>query len=179
VDTSKLANWLQIVGNFGIVVGLILVAVQIDQTSDQVQQSINQARGDAARQLFFNRINNDDLRGVYNKVVDVSSIPFFTKLMTEKELTQDEVGMIFDEQFAWWLFYEQMIVNVDQLSDGQRHAVNRGLRRYADGWDQLWYATTRDGLNPDVVRYVDDLLAETEPPSGKSTASQSTQGEQP
>ena len=34
MDSSKLANWLQILGNFGLVVGLILVAVQIKQNTD-------------------------------------------------------------------------------------------------------------------------------------------------
>jgi len=34
MDSSKLANWLQIGGNIGIVIGLILVAVQIKQSSE-------------------------------------------------------------------------------------------------------------------------------------------------
>ena len=34
MDSNKVANWLQIGGNIGIVVGLILVAVQIKQSSD-------------------------------------------------------------------------------------------------------------------------------------------------
>ena len=34
MDSSKLANWLQILGNLGLVVGLILVAVQINQNTN-------------------------------------------------------------------------------------------------------------------------------------------------
>jgi hypothetical protein len=34
MDTAKVANWLQIIGNLGIVGGLVLVAVQINQSSE-------------------------------------------------------------------------------------------------------------------------------------------------
>ena len=34
MESSKLANWLQILGNFGLIVGLILVAIQIRQSSE-------------------------------------------------------------------------------------------------------------------------------------------------
>jgi hypothetical protein len=34
MDSSKAANWLQILGNLGLIVGLVLVAVQIKQNND-------------------------------------------------------------------------------------------------------------------------------------------------
>jgi hypothetical protein len=34
MDSSRLANWLQIIGNLGLIVGLVLVAVQIKQNND-------------------------------------------------------------------------------------------------------------------------------------------------
>jgi len=34
MDSSKAANWLQIIGNLGLIIGLVLVAVQIKQNND-------------------------------------------------------------------------------------------------------------------------------------------------
>ena len=36
---EKLANWLQVGANFGLLAGLLLLAIQINQNSDQLQQS--------------------------------------------------------------------------------------------------------------------------------------------
>ena len=34
MDSSRVANWLQIIGNLGLIIGLVLVAVQIKQNND-------------------------------------------------------------------------------------------------------------------------------------------------
>ena len=167
MDTAKVANWLQILGNFGVVVGLILVAVQINQNSEQIQQTASLSRAEAARELFFNRINNEQLGSTYEKLTAAgldaaTSNPLFAKLMKEADLTEREAGMLLDEQYAWWLFYEQMILNMDRLSAGQRTAVHFGLRSAYEGtkWRAFWYQSMKPYLNPDAVRYVDNLLAQ-------------------
>ena len=169
MDTTKVANWLQIIGNFGIVVGLILVAVQIDQNSEQIQQAANLSRSEAYRELFLNRVNNEQLRSTYEKLTAAgvstatTSIPFIAKLMKETGLPEREVGMLWDEQHAWWSLYAQMIADFDQLSAGQKALLNRGLRSRYDGtvpWTTYWYTSEKSHLNPDAVRYVDNLLAQ-------------------
>ncbi len=40
MDTSKLANWLQICGNLGLLAGIVLVAVQINQASHLVENQL-------------------------------------------------------------------------------------------------------------------------------------------
>ncbi len=42
MNSEKLGNWLQIVGNLGILAGLILVAVEINQNTASVQGSAYQ-----------------------------------------------------------------------------------------------------------------------------------------
>ena len=42
MNSEKLANWLQIVGNLGILAGLVLVAVEINQNTASVQGSAYQ-----------------------------------------------------------------------------------------------------------------------------------------
>ncbi len=39
MDSNKLANWLQVCANFGLLGGLVLVAIQINQNSDQLSQT--------------------------------------------------------------------------------------------------------------------------------------------
>ncbi len=42
MNSEKLANWLQIVGNLGILAGLVLVAVEINQNTATIQGSAYQ-----------------------------------------------------------------------------------------------------------------------------------------
>jgi hypothetical protein len=166
MDTAKVANWLQIIGNFGIVVGLILVAVQINQNSEQIQQTANLSRIESYRQLFLNRVNNEQLRSTYEKLtaagLATTSIPFIAKTMKEAELTEREAGMLYDEQHAWWSLYSHMIIDIDRLSAGQKALLDLVLRSAYDGtsWTANWYTSERHGLNPDAVRYSDNLLAQ-------------------
>ena len=44
MDSNKLSNWLQVAGNFGLLAGLVLVAVQINQNSEQLKQNQEVAR---------------------------------------------------------------------------------------------------------------------------------------
>lgn len=46
MNSEKLVHWLQIIGNFGLIVGLVLVAVQIQQNTEMTKaQMISEDRG--------------------------------------------------------------------------------------------------------------------------------------
>ncbi len=42
MNSKKLANWLQIIGNLGILAGLVLVAIEINQNTATIQGSAHQ-----------------------------------------------------------------------------------------------------------------------------------------
>lgn len=46
MDYDKLNRWLSLVANFGVLIGLFLLIVEIDQNSDLVRAQIHQARSD-------------------------------------------------------------------------------------------------------------------------------------
>jgi len=174
MDTAKVANWLQIVGNLGIVIGLIMVAVQIDQASEQTRRSMIQERTDTLRELSLNRMNNEALRNTFMKLTAAGLSgplpPFYAKLMKDAGLTESEAGILWDELLARWQFREQTILNIDQLSMGERVSFDTAVRSNLERpWERLWYDSTKPILNPDAVRYLDNLLAQPSPSAQEAT----------
>jgi len=49
---EKLANWLQVGANFGLLAGLVLVAIQVNQNSSQLQQSHELTRAGLTNHTF-------------------------------------------------------------------------------------------------------------------------------
>ena len=59
MDSSKAANWLQIIGNLGLIVGLVLVAVQIRQSNDLAKAQLLSDGWLAAMQWDMAQIGED------------------------------------------------------------------------------------------------------------------------
>lgn len=63
-------------------------------------------------------------------------------------------------QMAWWHYRSETIPYLSDLPDGDRYMFEFGIKNYRNlPVQKLWYEATKPYLNPDVVRYVDDLLA--------------------
>ena len=52
MDSNKLANWLQVGANIGLLGGLVLVAIQINQNSDQLGQSHQLVRAELLSNFY-------------------------------------------------------------------------------------------------------------------------------
>ena len=48
MNTERLNTWLALTANVGVIVGLIIVAVELNQNSDLMRIQIGQSRADAA-----------------------------------------------------------------------------------------------------------------------------------
>ena len=60
---------------------------------------------------------------------------------------------------AWWQLREQTIVYMDELRPGPRAEIHNMMKSaFQSPLTRLWYDTRKARLNPDVVRYIDDLL---------------------
>jgi hypothetical protein len=78
-------------------------------------------------------------------------------LVTFSEATQFKAMM-----WARWLDREQGILMVDDLSPGQRFQFDAATinSHQAGAPYRLWYEANKPNLNPDAVRYIDNLLAQ-------------------
>jgi hypothetical protein len=112
----------------------------------------------------MNRANNEQFVGLYGRTLAAlggQPIPAIAILMERVGLTAGEAGQLVWEQMTWWHYRSHTIAHVSELTDGERAEFDRSVRdSYGKGaLQRLWYDTTKPTLNPDAVRYVDDLLA--------------------
>ena len=94
MDSTKVASWLQIIGNLGLLIGLVLVAVQINQATYLVQN-----------QLFSDQIT--DRQNYYFAMLGENPADAFAKAVMEPEnLTDPELVVMtawMDREINYWL----------------------------------------------------------------------------
>jgi hypothetical protein len=154
----------QMLGSLAVLITLGYLAVQVRHARTEMRRSISHNRLDALRGHLSNRTNNERLQTIAMKAVTALGIkldPFQTALMERTGLTREEsIALTLDMQ-TLWLCYAEALPYADQLRDGERTAFEIGLRNaYSTPLGALWYGTAKSLLDPEAVRYVDNLLAQ-------------------
>ena len=85
MESGKLANWLQIFGNIGLIAGLVLVAVQIKQNTDATKAQMI-SDGLANYSNLHLSIAGEDAASALSKAVEAPD-----KLSTKEIITLDQV----------------------------------------------------------------------------------------
>lgn len=65
---EKLNSWLTLVANLGVLVGIVFLAVEINQSNRQAQSATNQARGNEIDQSFRELALSDSMSNIYLKI---------------------------------------------------------------------------------------------------------------
>ena len=125
------------------------------------------ARYEAIRQYFIFESTNHELRNAELKLshqldVGLPIIPW-TQFVLEQGGTQEEALSISFAQFVYWSVAEQNIGTLRDLSSGERSQFESALKLIYGGSLPVrakWYETNKYRLNPEAVRYVDNLLAQ-------------------
>ena len=68
MNTERLNTWLALTANVGVIVGLIIVAVELNQNSDLMRIQISQNRADAAMAANESEFNSDYLPQIKVKI---------------------------------------------------------------------------------------------------------------
>ena len=68
MNYSKLNDWLVLLANVGVVVGLALLIFEIRQNSEMMRAQITQSRAEAAMSLASEYFNSDHLPRIYDKL---------------------------------------------------------------------------------------------------------------
>jgi hypothetical protein len=81
--------------------------------------------------------------------------------MDRAGLTREEASVLFQHHAAWWNFTTQIIPHIDDMPTTERHGFDRGIvaRHGGVGVGRLFYETQRRSGHPDVVRYIESVLA--------------------
>ena len=152
---------------------LIIVIVQVRHARSEVRRSISQTRAEGGRELLMSKANSADLCNLIAKVRTAvgrkpssgGATDFLGELVVTAGLTEAEALRLMFDQEAWWQYRAQTILYIRDLSEGERFAFDESIRiSYSpDGRfiGARWYENRKSALNPDAVRYVENLLAQT------------------
>jgi len=164
-------NW-DAIGAVGDVLGAIAVfvtlgylAVQVRHAREEMARATRQARADAMRQVWLTQAGQPELAAAFAKLLaarDDSKTPFSTAAAAAG-LSDAQGRQLFASFWASWSHYEQVIESLEQLTAGGRSQFDITLRLNlgSGGPASAWYETVKARLNPDAVRYVDRLLAQS------------------
>ena len=67
METSKLSDWLQVLGMFGVIASLVFVGLQMKQTHDIALSNIYQTRSNATVEQAMAAANSPDLINLFAK----------------------------------------------------------------------------------------------------------------
>jgi len=145
---------------------LVFVLVQLRHAREEMRRSVSQTRADVGRELWMIRAESPQLDGLLARTEVALSgqhSPFIAELAAKANITSDEASQLFSYQYAWWFYQAQVIPFAKDLRAGERVQFNNGIRimytfRHLS---RLWYQTHKNILDPDAVRYVDNLLAQS------------------
>ena len=137
MNADSVNKWLTLSANIGVVIGLILLLVEIDQNSDLVRAQIHQARADAQVSRMDGRSDSEHLVPALQKVRAAGG---FHDLSSMDQLTQNEVARL-----SWYLrsrhtdydnlFYQYQQGYLDE--EYYQHTVVNSIARFAPWWEQL------------------------------------------
>ena len=153
----------QMLGSIAVLVTLGYLAVQLRHARAEVRRSVSQGRSAAARELAMQSAGNELLpRANYKAHLALGGRPHaIQQPLADAGLTNDEIGAVIWSQFAFWAYRQSTVTQIHELTVGERAEFDIAIRNaYGQGVGRLWYSTSKATLNPDAVRYIDNLLAQ-------------------
>jgi hypothetical protein len=152
VDSSKLGNWLQLLGNLGLIIGLILVAVQIKQNTD-----ISRA------QLLSDSISSSQTLDL--ALIGENPALIWAKAQTDpEELTDEELGVLLAFLNHFWknIAREEELAGLGlQVSSPESRALSFLVGPYGIGdvFGQAWWDFNGDRFGSAAPRTRDAVNA--------------------
>ncbi len=137
MNADSVNKWLTLSANIGVVFGLILLLVELDQNSDLVRAQIHQARADAAVARTEARADTEHLAPLLEKIVLFGG---FENLSSTDELTPEElyrlrVFLQSRHQDYDNLFYQYQQGHIDE--EYYQSLVSNAIKLFSPWWDKL------------------------------------------
>ena len=165
MDWNEVGAIGQVLGSIAVFVTLGYLAAQVRHARDEVRRTFSQSRSEMVRQQFIVLATDTQLNEIYakaNVALAIQPSPFAVELIDRAGLTPEEANRITAMEGAWLQIRTEAIRNLDILSQTDREQFDGRIRTsYAAGTlSGLFFQTMKSGLNADVVRYIEDVLAQ-------------------
>lgn len=155
-------------GAGAVFVTLAYLAVQVRHARSEVARNVVHSRTTAARDLNLTLAMNERIDFIARKAntnLGGANLPVVDLLVERAGLTPEEADAFLHFQVARWQFQTQIIDDLPEMSSGHRTEFRnfvRGVYGANQPATQLWYQTAKPFLNPDSVRHIDAILAESD-----------------
>jgi hypothetical protein len=157
VNMDQVNKWLTLVANFGVIGGMVLVAMQMNLATEAINQQsdIELSRGIAAGELAF--------------MGESTATAWAVALFHPAELDEVQIGQV-------WAYLNNTLLSVQQtwLSNREGMASDATWARaramgaaYVDfGAGRIWWQENKGFFEPDFVEEIDSELASKSPSNG-------------
>ncbi len=137
MNADSVNKWLTLSANIGVVFGLILLLVELDQNNDLVRAQIHQSRSDAMLSRLEDRADSEHLAPLLEKMRLFGG---FANLSSSDELTPEELYRlrIFLQTRHWDydnLFYQYQHGYIDE--EYYQSITSYAIRRFSPWWEKF------------------------------------------
>ncbi len=151
MDSAKLHDWLQIIGVFGVIAGIVFLAYELRQNHDMMKAQTRQALAQSAVNLLWREVENGELANIIirgNAGEELSEVEFFR---------YRKANVAF---FAYWenVHYQYKAGLIDDSEYEPQKRVWR-LRTAKPGIHKVW-CLHRNTISPRVVAEVESMMSD-------------------
>jgi len=146
MKSSKLSDWLQVIGSFGVLAGLVLVTLQMKQSTDLVRAELRSNADDAW-------INIDA-----SKQSETFSIVLAKSIIEPQNLTTAEVLELDGYLFTYMdqLIRDSALYRQGISDDPPEALVHGSLQDYfGNKFARAWWAETKWKFDPELVEVIE------------------------
>jgi hypothetical protein len=160
VDSDRLNRWLTLGANIGVLVGIVLLLIELDQNSDLLRAQIHQARADTHVGHRLNDVESEKWAAISMKLAengypkDVTSV----EVLTPEELFRFRNYKAARHTDLDNLFYQYQQGYLDE--EYYRYRVVCAIRRNASYWQK--FGTFRTNSRPSFRAEIERIMREVE-----------------
>ncbi len=159
MNADNVNKWLTLSANIGVVIGLILLLIEIDQNSELVRAQIHQARSDVH---IANRLEHAGSEFLLPAFVNFETAGGFNDLSAMDQLTPIDAARVKEYFAAWHQDYDNLFFQYQQGyldEEFYRHRVEPSVRFMAPWWKKLKLFEgehRRPSFNAEIERILSD-----------------------
>ncbi len=137
MNAKNVSRWLTLSASIGVVIGLVLLLIELDQNSDLVRAQIHQARSDAHVGMRLARADSEFLFPAWEKFRaaggpdDLSAMDQLTPI--EAARVRDYISALHQDYDNLYYQYQQGYLDEEYY----RYRVESSIRRFAPLWKKL------------------------------------------
>lgn len=167
MDPDRINRWLTLIANFGVLVGIGLLLVELDQNDKTMRNSALQERNNQLLGIYGGATTSDSLAEALTRAESFygnGSNPnpmqsFRERLVADVGLTEKQARQVGTHYGLIWNTYLMSYLVSDETEKSLNDAMIRG--RATTGLGRLFYQHMREVMPVDFREHVDRLLEES------------------